>query len=112
MKKKVLDGKMLRKFNLRIASAVSALLTLIAIGTVSYRILEGWTWIQAFYFAVATISTVGYGDLSPTTDGSRLFTAIYILVGVAIAVSALGVIGMNYLEIRQKRIHRKRTRTP
>jgi hypothetical protein len=53
---------------------------------------------------------VGYGDLHPTTDGSRLFTALYILSGVAIALSALGIIGMNYIEMREKRLSDRRER--
>lgn len=101
---------MFSKFKLQIASAVSALLGMIALGTIAYKFLEGWSWIQSFYFSVSTLSTVGYGDLHPTTDGSRLFTALYILSGVAIALSALGIIGMNYLEKREKKISERRER--
>lgn len=101
---------MLSKFKLQIASAVSALLGMIALGTIAYKFLEGWSWIQSFYFSVSTLSTVGYGDLHPTTDGSRLFTAFYILSGVAIALSALGIIGMSYIERREKRILERRER--
>jgi hypothetical protein len=92
------------RLKLQVASAISALLGLIAIGTIMYRFLEDWTWIQSFYFSVTTLSTVGYGDLHPTSDGSRLFTAFYILAGVTIAFASLGIIGMNYLKKREKRI--------
>jgi uncharacterized membrane protein YccC len=91
--------------------AVSSLASLIGIGTVLYKYLEDWTWIQSFYFSVVTLATVGYGDLHPTTDGARLFTAFYILLGVAMAVSALAVIGSSYLTRRDertaRRMHRK-----
>ena len=46
--------------------------------------------VDALYFSVVTISTVGYGDISPSTDGSRLFTTIYILFGVTIVLSLTG----------------------
>ncbi len=93
-----------------IAAAISSLVSLVAIGTVVYKYLEDWTWVQSFYFSVVTLCTVGYGDFHPTTDGSRLFTAFYILLGVAIAVSALAVMGTSYLARRDERIasHRKR----
>jgi hypothetical protein len=95
---------MLSNIKLQLSAAISALIGMIFLGTVVYKFLEGWTWIQSFYFSVITLSTVGYGDLHPTTDVSRLFTAFYILVGVAIALSALAVIGKNYLEKREKKI--------
>ena len=56
-------------------------------GTVFYRTVEGWSWVDALYFSVTTISTVGLGDLSPQTDFGKLFTVIYIFVGVGIFVA-------------------------
>ena len=99
---------MLSNIKLQLSAAISALIGMIVLGTVVYKFLEGWTWIQSFYFSVITLSTVGYGDLHPTNDVSRLFTAFYILLGVAIALSALAVIGKNYLETREKKILEKR----
>jgi NhaP-type Na+/H+ or K+/H+ antiporter len=101
---------MLSKLKLQMMAAVSTLIGMITLGTIVYKFLEGWSWIQCFYFSVSTLSTVGYGDLHPTTDGSRLFTALYILSGVAIALSALGIIGMNYIEMREKRLSDKKER--
>jgi voltage-gated potassium channel Kch len=56
-------------------------------GTVFYRTVEGWSWIDALYFSVTTISTVGLGDLSPQTDFGKLFTVVYIFVGVGVFVA-------------------------
>lgn len=91
------------KIKPKIYVAVVTLLAWIAAGTFVFYRLEDWTRIQAFYFAVVTITTVGYGDFTPTTDASRLFTAIYILVGVSIGVVTLGVIGAEILEDRERR---------
>jgi hypothetical protein len=99
---------MLSNLKLQVSAAVSALIGMIALGTIVYKFLEGWTWIQSFYFSVVTLSTVGYGDLHPTSDASRLFTALYIISGVAIALAALGIIGKNYLEKREKKIMERR----
>lgn len=101
---------MLSKLKLQVSASVSALIGMIVLGTVVYKFLEGWTWIQSFYFSVTTLSTVGYGDLHPTSDASRLFTALYIISGVAIALAALGIIGKNYLEKREKKILVRRER--
>lgn len=45
-----------------------ALLTLIAGGTGFYWQVEGWSVIYSLYFCFMTMSTIGYGDFTPTTD--------------------------------------------
>jgi hypothetical protein len=62
------------------ASAITAL----AVGTVAYTILEGWSVLDSLYFSVVTLATVGFGDLHPTTDLAKLFTIVYILAGLGI----------------------------
>ncbi|WP_239059671.1 potassium channel family protein [Ruegeria sp. PrR005] len=56
-------------------------------GSVFYRQVEGWSWIDSLYFSVTTMSTVGFGDLSPTTSAAKLFTVFYIFAGVGIFVA-------------------------
>ncbi len=56
------------------------------VGVVFYVNVEHWTVVNAVYFCVVTLGTVGYGDITPTTDLGKLFTVAYIVVG-------LGVIG-------------------
>ena len=73
------------KFKLLAGAAVS----LIAIATIAYRLLEGWTWVDSLYFSVVAVTTVGFGDLTPTTDSSKLFTVLYVLCGIAIIGSWL-----------------------
>ncbi|MBE0429890.1 MAG: two pore domain potassium channel family protein [Thermoleophilia bacterium] len=92
-------------------TAGSAVVVVIGIGTFSFHALEDWTWIQSFYFCVVTLATVGYGDFTPTSDASRLFAAIYILLSAGIVVTALGVIGSRYLELRQRRQMKRREKS-
>jgi hypothetical protein len=56
------------------------------VGVVFYVNVERWSVVDAIYFCVVTLGTVGYGDITPTTEAGKLFTVIYIIVG-------LGVIG-------------------
>ena len=87
-------------------AALSALFGLIAVGTIVYHTLEKWSWFVSFYFSVCTLTTVGYGDYFPTTDASRLFTAIYVLVGVTIAFGAFGLLGAGYISRSQQILRR------
>jgi hypothetical protein len=84
----------------RAVVALSAIVFFITAGTISFHSLEEWTWIQSFYFTVVSLTTVGYGDLHPTTDATRLFTAIFILLGVTVVVSSISFVGSGYLQKR------------
>lgn len=95
-------------YGARVSAAISALILLIIIGMIGFRHFEHWNWITSFYFTVATLTTVGYGDLHPTSDGSRLFTALFILFSVGIALTAIGILGAAYLERRTQQIVERR----
>jgi len=56
----------------------------ISIGVLFYHFYEGWTWIESLYFCVVTLTTVGFGDMAPSTDVSMLFTTVYIIIGLGI----------------------------
>lgn len=89
--------------------AFASIFALISIGTLCYEVLEDWSFIQSFYFSVVTLATVGYGDLHPTNDISRLFTAFYVLIGVSIAVSSLTIIAtdrINQAAYRVKKLNK------
>lgn len=58
--------------------------TQILIGTLVFRWLEGWSAVDSLYFSVVTLATVGYGDLHPTTEAAKLFTVLYILLGLGV----------------------------
>ena len=49
-----------------------------------YARVEGWNALDALYFSVITLTTVGYGDFSPHTPAGKIFTMIYVLVGLGL----------------------------
>jgi hypothetical protein len=61
-----------------------AAVLLLASGTVAFHAMEGWSWVDSFYFSAIAGTTVGFGDLTPTTDVSKLFSVLYIFVAVGI----------------------------
>ena len=71
-------------------------------GTIFYSLQEGWSIVDAFYFSVTTLTTVGLGDLSPTTTLGKLFTVIYIFAGLSLV--------LGFIEIVAKETFRSRMR--
>jgi hypothetical protein len=65
---------------------------IILTGTIFYSIVEGWSLISSLYFTVVMLTTIGFGDLHPTTDFSRMVTVVFIFVGVAFILGFLNFI--------------------
>jgi hypothetical protein len=71
---------------------------LLLTGTIFYWRAEDWTVIQALYFSVVTLTTIGYGDLHPTSAGTQIFTIIYIFTGLGVFVALLASIADKYIK--------------
>lgn len=56
-------------------------------GTLVYHWLEGWSYLDALYFCVISLATIGYGDLTPTTPTAKAFTIFYVINGIVILLA-------------------------
>lgn len=68
---------------------LGALVGLVAIGTVLFRHVEGWSWLDSYFFTVVTLSTVGYGNLVPVTPVGKIATTVLIFAGLGIFAAAI-----------------------
>jgi hypothetical protein len=77
-------------------------LTLIAIGTISYALGQDWNVVDAFYFAVSTLTTTSVADPDLVLDVGwmKVFTVFYLLVGVGILVELLRRFGIATVAVR------------
>jgi hypothetical protein len=85
--------------------ALASALILLATATIVYHQFEDWSWVDSFYFSAIAASTVGFGDLSPTTDGTKLFTVAYVFLGI----SLIGVVMNEALRRHALRINSRRS---
>ncbi len=82
----------------------------LATGTVFYSLAEGWSLLDAFYFSVITLTTVGSSDFTPASAFGKIFTAFYIFVGVAIILTFIDTMGE--ISLRRRGIRRDRGYQP
>lgn len=76
--------------------------SMIGLATVTFWLLEDWTLLDAAFFSVVTISTVGYGELVPQTVVGKLFAMFYILVGLGVFVAAASAVAEALLRRREQ----------
>jgi voltage-gated potassium channel len=65
------------------------LMLLVAAGTTGYVALESMSWRNALYMTVITITTVGFGEVQPLAETTRMFTIGLIVAGVGIGAWSL-----------------------
>ncbi len=73
----------------RVLWGIVALLAVIVVGTIGYAFIEGWSFFDSLYMTVITITTVGYNEIHPLSNGGRLFTGFLIIGGVGGALYTL-----------------------
>lgn len=66
----------------RLKTILAIFLLILSIGVIGFMILEGLSLLDAIYLTVATVATVGYGDIAPVTPAGRVFTIGLIITGV------------------------------
>ncbi len=69
---------------------------ILILGTAVFHFLEGWRWIDALYFCVITLTTIGYGDFAPVTDAGKIFNMIYVLIGLGLILSFISTVYSHY----------------
>ena len=70
---------------------------LLAIGTTFYARVEGWRVLDAMYFCVVTLATVGFGDLAPRTSLGKVFTIMYVMIGTGVFVGVAAEFAITIL---------------
>lgn len=97
----------------RFALAFAALAALIAFGTAGYHILERWSFDDALYMTVITLTAVGFQEVRPLTESGRTFTMVLLLGGItwmggwfALVTSLL--VELDLTDARRKRRQMKR----
>jgi voltage-gated potassium channel len=94
LKLSVGKGEFLR----RLLFALYAFIIIVAIGVIGYMVIEGWSFLDSLYMTITTITTVGFKEVYPLSEGGRIFTICLIIVGVGGALYILTTIMGHFIE--------------
>lgn len=107
-----MDKKQIKQVRMYFRLAGILAISVITIGTVFYHFVEKLSWVDAYYFSVITLATVGYGDITPHTDIGKIFTTFYVLCGIGIIGLFANLLirraAINTQERREKRKSKKK----
>ena len=95
----------------RVLAVGGVLVSAALIGTAGFRIVEGWPLFDAFYMALMTLTTVGYGEIHPLSFRGRLFASFLMLVGVATVFISFAILGDTLLRLELADYFGRRRRT-
>ncbi len=81
-----------------LAKGLGVLLLVVIAGTLGYRFIEGWSFLDSLYMTITTITTVGYSEVHPLSTAGRIFGIFLILCGVGTAFYILTSLVQYMLE--------------
>ncbi len=85
-----------RNKNVLVAGLYSLLL--IIIGTVGYMLIDDYSFVNALYMTIITVTTVGFGEVQHLSDIGKLFTAVLILGGLGVLAYFITSISQNLFQ--------------
>jgi len=92
----------------KIVLALSLMVVVLLFGVVGYKMLSDFTWIEAVYMTIITVTTVGFSEVRPLDANAKIFTVFLIVTsvfifGFAISVVSEYILGKNSLELLKKK---------
>ena len=87
---------------------VVVLVGLVVVCTMFVHFEEGWNWVDSAYFAIASTTTVSYGDLIPKHEATKVFLIFYLPIGVGVGFTVLASIGAKVIATQRASLERRR----
>lgn len=96
-----------------VGMATSLVVLNIVAGTVFFGNMNNdISFVDAFYFSIVTMATIGYGDVHPRTEAGKIFSCFWIPLGTVLTARAIGAVLDLYLQERQRKLSEKLMRKP
>jgi voltage-gated potassium channel len=95
----------------RVLVFMGVLVVLLLTGVFGFMIIEGLSFLDALYFTIVTISTVGYGDIHPVTTGGKILAFMIIVIGVGTFLGFFANVTQLLLHRREEKGRKLRLNT-
>jgi voltage-gated potassium channel len=108
-----MSNPIVKIFRSKLNTAVVLLVLVLIIGVFGFKLISDFSWIDAVYMTVITVTTVGFGEVQPLDHQSKIFTIFLILTSVIIVGYALKIITEYIIskndinELKQKKMQKK-----
>jgi len=87
-----MENPFFKLFKSKINTAISLLILLFFTGVFGFKLMSGYSWVDAVYMTVITVTTVGFGEVQPLDPQAKIFTVFLILTSVVIVGYAFKII--------------------
>jgi len=107
-----MDNPIIKLFRSKIYTALLLISVVLVIGVLGYRFISHYTWVDAFYMTVITVTTVGFSEVNPLDTEAKIFTIFLILSSVFILGYAISIITEyilsrnNFEDIKQRKMQK------
>ena len=104
---------LIKFFRTKIYTAIFLLVVILMVGIFGYKFISNYSWLDAIYMTVITMTTVGFGEVVPLDYNAKIFTIFLILSSVVIMGYALSIITEyilsknNYDELKYKKMQKE-----
>src|SRR5687768_14237325 len=92
----------------RTSIVLTAIGTMLVVGTTGFILIEDYPLLDAFYMSLTTITTVGYGEIHPLSPKGRIFNLFLVSFGVTAMFLALGAMTQTIIELQFGEVFGKR----
>lgn len=99
---------MFRSLSIKISKVLLLLLIFISIGIFGYMFFEGYSFVDALYMTVITLSTVGSEVVKPLSSNGKIFTVFLILSGVGVLAYAASIFAEELISGKFMQRYKKR----
>ncbi len=93
-----------RELSQSLSLSIALILSLLLVGTVFFHYSENLKWIDSLYVSGITMTSVGYGDITPTNDASKIFAVFFAIISISVLFYSASTISSEILARVKERV--------
>jgi voltage-gated potassium channel len=99
---------MMEANRIRLKLYLAVFTALLLLGTLGFMFIENLSLIDAIYFSIVTMATVGYGDIHPNSDVGKILVLVLIIGGVGTFLGVVASITDTFVKRREESLRRQK----